>query len=81
MAQQVEQANTVQPSATRTVMTVVVGLAIWLLPPLGMALLAGQTVLPELAHLAKLAIVTFGGAYAVLAYMGQRLDPSPPQHP
>ena len=39
-----EQANTVQPSATRTVMTVAVGLAIWLLPLLGTVMLAGQTV-------------------------------------
>ena len=69
-----EQPSTVQPSATRTLMTVVVGLAIWLLPLLGMALLAGQTVLPELAQFfAKLAVVTFGGAYAVLAYMGQEV--------
>ena len=69
-----EQPSTVQPSATRTLMTVMVGLAIWLLPLLGMALLAGQTVLPELAQFfAKLAVVTFGGAYAVLAYMGQEV--------
>ena len=69
-----EQPSTVQSSATRTLMTVVVGLAIWLLPLLGMALLAGQTVLPELAQFfAKLAVVTFGGAYAVLAYMGQEV--------
>ena len=69
-----EQPSTVQPSATRTLMTVMVGLVIWLLPLLGMALLARHTVLPELAQFfAKLAVVTFGGAYAVLAYMGQEV--------
>ena len=69
-----EQANTVEPSATRTLVTVVIGLAIWLLPLLGIALLAGRTVLPELAQFSsKLSVVAFGGAYAALAYMGQEV--------
>ena len=68
------QPITGQPSATRTLMIVGAGLVIWLLPLLGLALLADQTILPQLAHFfAKLAVVTFGGAYAVLAYMGQEV--------
>lgn len=44
---------------------------LWLLP-LPVLVLTGQTLLFELAaFFAKLAVVTFGGAYAVLAYMAQ----------
>ena len=69
-----EQAITAQPSVTRTLMTLLVGLAIWLLPLLGLALLAEQTVLPGLAQFfSKLAVVSFGGAYAALAYMGREV--------
>ena len=48
-------------------------LVLWLLP-LPLLSLAGQTLLFELAaFFATLAVVTFGGAYAVLAYMAQEV--------
>ncbi len=47
------------------------GIPIWL-APVGLAWLAGSTFLTTLGlFFAKLAIVTFGGAYAVLTYMTQ----------
>ncbi|SNR71360.1 chromate efflux transporter [Puniceibacterium sediminis] len=46
---------------------------LWLLP-LPLLALSGQTLLFDLsAFFAKLAVVTFGGAYAVLAYMAQEV--------
>ncbi len=54
-----------------TLRTVLIWLAIWLLPILLLALL-NQTLLTEIAlFFSRLAVVTFGGAYAVLAYMTQ----------
>ena len=48
-------------------------LVLWLLP-LPILCLAGQTLLFDLAaFFARLAVVTFGGAYAVLAYMAQEV--------
>ncbi|MDP3861755.1 MAG: chromate efflux transporter [Phaeovulum sp.] len=47
------------------------GLAIWF-APLAVLALAGQTLLVEIGlYFSKLAVVTFGGAYAVLGYMTQ----------
>jgi chromate transporter len=47
-------------------------LALWLVPLLGLGWLASGTILPDIAaFFSKLAVVTFGGAYAVLAYMAQ----------
>ncbi|MEQ1647569.1 MAG: chromate efflux transporter [Hyphomicrobiaceae bacterium] len=56
-----------------TAVTVAVWLAIWALPLLAIAALFGPThILAQLSwFFSKLAMVTFGGAYAVLAYMGQ----------
>ncbi len=56
-----------------TARTVMLWLGIWILPLLAMAFVVGSDhVLSQLALLfSKLAIVTFGGAYAVLAYMAQ----------
>ena len=56
-----------------TVRTIAIWLAIWILPLLGIALIfGGDHVLSKLAlFFSKLAVVTFGGAYAVLAYMAQ----------
>ena len=56
-----------------TVRTVSLWLAIWILPLLGIAwMLGGDHVIAKLAwFFSKLAVVTFGGAYAVLAYMAQ----------
>ncbi len=60
--------------AGSTVMTILIWLAIWALP---MALIAAtlgrESVLWDIgAFFSKLAVVTFGGAYAVLAYMAQQ---------
>jgi chromate transporter len=56
-----------------TLKTVVLWLGIWILPLLAVALAFGRGhVLTELAWFySKLAIVSFGGAYAALAYMAQ----------
>lgn len=59
-------------SPVRTLRTVALWLAVWLGP---LALLEASTGMPVLSDLgwffSKLAVVTFGGAYAVLAYMAQ----------
>lgn len=56
-----------------TLRTVVLWLAIWALPLLAIAFMFGfDHVLAKLAwFFSKLAVVTFGGAYAVLAYVAQ----------
>ena len=62
----------VAPRPTRPV-TLLAWLALWL-APLPLLLLAGQRLLFELAaFFAWLAVVSFGGAYAVLAYMAQEV--------
>ncbi len=56
----------------QTIKTIALWLAVWWLPVLGLWLLGGEAILIELAvFFSKLAVVTFGGAYAVLAYMTQ----------
>jgi chromate transporter len=57
----------------RTLATTALWLAIWIVPLAGIAaLFGGSHVLTQLAlFFSKLAVVTFGGAYAVLAYMAQ----------
>lgn len=56
---------------SRTLATAVLWLAIWVLPLLGIAWAFGRDhVLAQIGwFFSKLAMVTFGGAYAVLAYM------------
>lgn len=58
---------------TSTLRTAVLWLAVWILPLVAVALFFGSDhVLTQLAvFFSKLAVVTFGGAYAVLAYMAQ----------
>ncbi len=47
--------------------------AIWLVPLVGL-ILSGSTLLAEIGtYFAKLAVLTFGGAYAVLAWMAQEV--------
>ncbi len=60
---------------SRTAASIALWLAIWILPLLAIAALFGRDhVLSELGiFFSKLAIVTFGGAYAVLAYMAQEV--------
>ncbi|PHQ96652.1 MAG: chromate transporter [Marinosulfonomonas sp.] len=65
-------AQVIETSPRQTAVTIASGLVIWLLP---IALVAGMMDAEILATLgvffSKLAVVTFGGAYAVLAYMAQ----------
>jgi chromate transporter len=63
----------VHPRAWKTVRTVAVGLGIWAAPMLLVLVLLGHDhVLWRIGiFFSQLAVVTFGGAYAVLAYMAQ----------
>ena len=64
--------TTVLPSLAYTLQTAGVWLAIWLLPLAALHLAAPGSVFAALGDFfSKLAVVTFGGAYAVLSYMGQ----------
>jgi chromate transporter len=60
-------------SLGQTLTTITVWLAIWVVPLLGLAVAFGPShALSQIAlFFSKLALVTFGGAYAVLAYMAQ----------
>lgn len=59
-------------SSARLVSTVLTWLAIWWLPLLALALFNAHDILLEVGRFfSTLAVVTFGGAYAVLAYMAQ----------
>lgn len=58
-------------AAPRTIATLALWGTLWALPVLGL-IAAGQGFLTDVAlFFSKLAVVTFGGAYAVLAYMTQ----------
>jgi chromate transporter len=63
-----------QPSARRTTMILAVGLALWLLPVAGFALFSGvhSVYTQQGLFFSGTAVVTFGGAYAVLAFVAQR---------
>jgi len=59
-------------SSARTVKTIALWLVIWLGPIIAIDILSGGSFLSEIGiFFSKLATVTFGGAYAVLAYMAQ----------
>ncbi len=59
------------PTMSRPIRTAVIWLTLWL-GPLAVLTLTGQQLLSDLGwFFARLAVVTFGGAYAVLAYMTQ----------
>jgi chromate transporter len=60
-------------SKTRTALTIVLWLAIWLAPvAVLVASLGGDNVFAKLAlFFSQMSVVTFGGAYAVLAYVAQ----------
>lgn len=67
-----DMAAPVTVSATRSGATLAVGLVLWGAPVLLVDAVFGSTILTELSlFFSKLAVVTFGGAYAVLAYMAQ----------
>ncbi|HAC59596.1 MAG TPA: chromate transporter [Rhodobiaceae bacterium] len=60
-------------SMRRTLATLVIGLAVWLLPVAALLLVLGpvHVFVQEAVFFSKMAVVTFGGAYAVLAYVAQ----------
>jgi chromate transporter len=60
-------------ATSTTIRTIAIGLIVWAAPLLAIAALYGRDhVLTQMGwFFSKLAVVTFGGAYAVLAYMGQ----------
>ena len=61
----------VQPVAPNHWRVIVLWSALWLLPLLGLSLIGADFLATIGWFFAKLAVVTFGGAYAVLAYMTQ----------
>lgn len=62
------------PSAAGLVRTVVAGLAVWLVPVAALLIFAGRENIfaAQAEFFSKAATVTFGGAYAVLAYVAQQ---------
>ena len=64
----------VRPSAGRALRVAVIWLALWLVPVFALLWLFGsQNVFSQIAvFFSKMAMVTFGGAYAVLAYVAQQ---------
>lgn len=64
--------KSINVSLFQSVGTILVWLAIWWVPLLLMGFLLGDNLLVHISvFFSKLAVVTFGGAYAVLAYLGQ----------
>ena len=63
-----------QPSTRRAIMVTVVSLALWFAPVAAIALWLGtkHVLVKEGVMFSQTAVVTFGGAYAVLAYVAQR---------
>lgn len=63
-----------RPNLRRTFRTLAIWLAVWLIPVVAIIALLGWTsVFSQIAiFFSKLAMVTFGGAYAVLAYVAQQ---------
>lgn len=66
--------RTAAPSLLRLARTVSIWLIIWLAPVLALLLTLGpeHVLVREAAFFSKTAVVTFGGAYAVLAYLAQQ---------
>jgi len=64
----------VKPNATRTLRVTVIWLALWLIPVAALLIgLGPNNVFSQIAiFFSKMAMVTFGGAYAVLAYVAQQ---------
>ena len=57
---------------TKTLKTILAWLVVWWIPILLVYLISDQIILTEITiFFSKLAVVTFGGAYAVLSYMAQ----------
>ena len=72
-ATDLRQAERVPPSWGRTARVLAIGLAIWLIPLAAVALAAGSgsVLAQEAVFFTTASLVTFGGAYAVLAYVNQ----------
>ena len=68
------QVHRVRPSLARSLKVTAIGLTLWLGPLAALVFLLGRehTIVQEGIFFSKTAVVTFGGAYAVLAYIGQR---------
>lgn len=66
--------NSESPSRARTLLVLIVGVVVWLLPvAIAAVLLGAQSVYVDQGlFFSGAALVTFGGAYAVLAYVGQQ---------
>ena len=74
MGKSAEDAAAPPVSAGRTLRTVLIWAALWLGPLALLWLIAPGSLLTEVGlFFSKLAVVTFGGAYAVLAYMVQQV--------
>jgi chromate transporter len=63
-----------RPTVTRALRASAIWLALWLIPVIVLLLMLGRTdVFSQVAvFFSKMAVVTFGGAYAVLAYVAQQ---------
>jgi chromate transporter len=63
-----------QPNTARSLSVAALWLALWLVPVLALLLILGESsVFTQIAlFFSKMAMVTFGGAYAVLAYVAQQ---------
>ena len=68
------QLATVAPNLRRTLRVAGLGLALWVAPLVVIALWLGpqHILLDQAAFFSKAAVVTFGGAYAVLSYVAQQ---------
>lgn len=66
--------GTARPSLRRGVQVAAVWLGLWLVPLIALAVVVGPShvFVQEGVFFSKAAVVTFGGAYAVLAYIAQR---------
>ena len=61
------------PSIGQSLCAATIWLCVWLLPVIALVVFAGSSVLTSIAlFFSKTALVTFGGAYAVLAYVAQQ---------
>ena len=69
-----EPVRSARPSIPRTVRVAAVWLSLWLVPVIVLLIFLGpQDVFSQIAvFFSKMAMVTFGGAYAVLAYVAQQ---------
>ena len=67
-------ASHTQPSWSRAICILILGLSLWWLPTIGAGLWQGWdgTLFKEGVFFSKAAVVTFGGAYAVLPYVAQQ---------